>query len=98
MRSFILLLFIASIARAQSHYTPLYSADAEGKPEWVQLMYAPNPNFQEIVAAYEAYYSNHSFEKNEDTHFFKHWVARVRPHVQADGSIVMQTAEDRALN
>ncbi|MFN5620042.1 MAG: T9SS type A sorting domain-containing protein [Flavobacteriales bacterium] len=96
MRFLFILLLAATLGRAQSHYTPFYSASQEGKPLWVQLMYAAQPNFQEVVAAYQAYYSTHAFVKNEDTHYFKHWVARVRPYVQADGSIVMPTADQRS--
>ncbi len=96
MRFLLVFLLAASFMRAQFHYTPFYSAASEGKPEWVQLMYAANPNFQEVVAAYQDYYLSHPFEKNADTHYFKHWVARVRPYVQADGRIAVPTSEERA--
>jgi photosystem II stability/assembly factor-like uncharacterized protein/PKD repeat protein len=97
MRFLVILLLWSSLAQSQSHYNPFFSAASEGKPEWVQLMLADNPNYQEVIAAYEAYYRVNPFVKNDDTHFFKHWVARVRPYVQADGRIVMPTAEERSM-
>ena len=93
MRLLVALLFAVACARAQSHYEPFYSAASEGKPEWVQLMYADDPNFYEVVNAYQDYYLSHPFEKNDDTHFFKHWVARIRPYVKSDGRIVLPSAE-----
>jgi photosystem II stability/assembly factor-like uncharacterized protein/PKD repeat protein len=95
MRFLIVFLLSASLLRAQSHYTECYPTSAEGKPQWVQLLHSEEPNYYEVVAAYQEYYLEHAFEKNADTHFFKHWVARVRPYVQPDGRIVMPTAEER---
>jgi hypothetical protein len=64
MRLIVLFMLAAAFTHAQTYYTPFYEFYRESKPQWVQLMYAPNPNFQEVVAAYQDYYSNHAFEKN----------------------------------
>ena len=72
MRFFIVFLLSASLLRAQSHYTEFYPTSAEVKPQWVQLLHSQEPNYYEVVAAYQEYYLEHAFEKNADTHFFKH--------------------------
>ena len=53
----------------EQNYTPL-NAD----PQWVQMMYAPNANLQQVMMAYEDYYKHHSFTKNNHTQYLKRWV------------------------
>ena len=70
-----------------------YSPNASD-PLWIQLMYGDAPNFDEVLAAYEDYYSKNPKEKTIHTQNFKHWVKQVQPYVQADGSIRIPSAED----
>ena len=46
---------------------------ADDLPEWVQLMYAPQPDPGAVQAAYNAYYATHPFVKNSHTQYFKRW-------------------------
>lgn len=43
-------------------------------PVWVQMMYAENPNPDEVKTAYEEFYKNHDFVKNGHTQYYKHWL------------------------
>jgi len=94
-------LFIA-ISLAQSPYQQAKAqffkveyAPTSSDPLWVQLMYSDNPNFDEVVSAYEEYYSKKTKVKTIHTQNFKHWVKNVQPFVQADGSIRIPTDEER---
>lgn len=95
------LLLCATLSFSQSYqdlkfqfFKVEYTATASD-PLWVQLMYSDNPNFDDVVAAYEAYYAENSKEKNIHTQNFKHWVKLVQPYVQGDGSIRIPTDEER---
>lgn len=50
-----------------------YQRTDESNPEWVQLMYAENPDPEQIRTAYDAYYKEHDFEKNKHTQYYKRW-------------------------
>lgn len=70
--SAVLLLCLISVSYAQLE--PLrYGASSEALPEWVQLMYADDPDPGAVQAAYDAYYTTHPFEKNSHTQYFKRW-------------------------
>ena len=43
------------------------------QPKWVQLMYQPEAMLQEVQAAFDIYYQQHPFIKNQHTQFFKRW-------------------------
>lgn len=64
-------------------------------PLWIQLLYADNPNFEEVIAAYEDYFSSNPKTKTIHTQNFKHWAKLVQPYVQADGSIRIPNDDER---
>ena len=71
------LLFLATIlivlgTKAQLEALP-YSPQKATLPEWVQLMYAPDPDAGAVVDAYDAYYASHPFVKNSHTQYYKRW-------------------------
>ncbi|HHH55061.1 MAG TPA: hypothetical protein ENK91_15465, partial [Bacteroidetes bacterium] len=49
---------------------PLISDDS---PEWVKLLYSPEPNYYKISDAFENYYKSHPFLKNTNTQNFKYF-------------------------
>ncbi len=72
-----LVLFSAAFAQLEEHkYT-----EQAALPDWVQLMYAPDPDPGAVQAAYEAYYATHPFVKNGHTQYYKRW-RRVIGHEQ----------------
>jgi hypothetical protein len=50
-----------------------YNAQRSDLPQWVQLMYAPNPDPGAVIAAYNAYYASNPLVKNSHTQYFKRW-------------------------
>ena len=51
-----------------------YNANAENLPEWVQLMYADNPDEGEVIKSYTDYYKTHELVKNKHTQYYKRWL------------------------
>jgi hypothetical protein len=79
---------------AQSGIEPIFvGTDA---PAWMQLLAAPDPNVFEVQAAYEAYYRERPFEKNNYTQYYKRWMRWARPYTQGDGSLRLPTAAQQA--
>ncbi|HRH39669.1 MAG TPA: hypothetical protein PK760_15065, partial [Flavobacteriales bacterium] len=70
--STIAFIILATSASAQ-RFEHMISRGAEELPQWVQLMYAPDPDPGAVQAAYDAYYATHPFVKNMHTQFFKRW-------------------------
>jgi len=98
VRSLLLATALVSLsATAQQHLTPIRPNDP-AMPAWAQLMYAPDPDVNAVMAAYEAYYREHAFEKTVHTQYFKFWVNAVRAKVGDDGHVRELTpAERKAL-
>ncbi len=42
-------------------------------PDWVQLMYADSAELGPVMRAYDAYYDDHPFVKNQHTQYLKRW-------------------------
>ncbi len=80
--------------QAKSQFFKVEYSPSASDPLWIQLMYSDAPNFDEVLAAYEDYYSKNPKEKTIHTQNFKHWVKQVQPFVQADGSIRIPTLEE----
>ena len=70
-------------------------------PEWVQLLYAPNPELDAVLAAFNAYYEEHEFVKNEHTQYLKRLLReretydfqRQNPEWTAEERLAARTAE-----
>ena len=97
MRLSVFLLFLLFVfsSHAQNHLAKIGATDPS-LPAWARLMYAENPNFYEVVAAYQQYYLDHPFQKNIHTQYFKRWVSSSKHRVQADGQLREETPEERA--
>lgn len=65
-------------------------------PAWVRAMYAARPNLEEVKNLYEDYYSNHLFEKNNHTQYFKRWVKEAQRFVNDSGIVVYPDAQSMA--
>lgn len=86
-----LFLLLPSLLFAQQKPSlPHISADA---PVWMKMMAEENPNVFDIQKAYARHFEEHAFEKNTYTQYFKHFMHWARPFVQADGSILLPSAE-----
>jgi len=103
--SFVLLFLSLSfvVSAQQTNYEEIKNqffkvaySPSESDPLWIQLMYSDSPNFDEVVGAYEDYFSKNAKEKNIHTQNFKHWVKMVQPFVQADGRIQIPSDFERS--
>ena len=68
----ILLLSFSTILIAQTEMK--YNANSENLPEWVQLMYADNPDEGAVINAYTDYYKKNQLVKNKHTQYYKRWL------------------------
>lgn len=77
---------------AQNHLAQPLSGDAH-LPDWAVMMYGENPNYHQVIQAYQNYYSTHEFQKNLHTQYFKRWVSSSKGHVSRDGQIIQPSPE-----
>lgn len=65
-----------------------YSATRNASlPDWVNLMYAPDPNMNEVMQRYREYYITHPFVKNQHTRYYSRWVHENYSFLDDDGFI-----------
>ena len=62
----------ALISQAQVPYSAIPLKGDE--PEWVQLLFQPNPDPGIVSEKFKDYFKTHPFEKNYYTQFYKHWM------------------------
>ena len=74
MKKILFLLFITFQFSVFSQVEMKYNANSENLPEWVQLMYADNPDEGEVINAYTDYYKKNELVKNKHTQYYKRWV------------------------
>ena len=59
------------------HQEIKYNNSQDKNPYWVQLMYAEKPDIQNVIEAYEKYYKENKFVKNQHTQYYKHWLRNI---------------------
>lgn len=64
------------------------------EPEWVQMMYANNPNVWAVQTAYQNYYKTHPFEKNIHTQNYKHWIRHTQEFINEEGHLILPTVAE----
>jgi PKD repeat protein/photosystem II stability/assembly factor-like uncharacterized protein len=70
------------------HITKPAPAEIQTLPLWAQTMYGSNPNVFAVDSLYEAWYREHSFEKNYHTFYYRTWRRYAAAHLATDGSIL----------
>ncbi|MFM7310485.1 MAG: hypothetical protein ACKOZY_07735, partial [Flavobacteriales bacterium] len=88
-------LFVSLSNWSQEHLAKVGSHEPN-LPDWAQMMYGDQPNYHEVVNAYQSYFLTHPFRKTIHTQYFKRWVSSSKHRVQADGTLRAETAEERA--
>ncbi|MFK7903784.1 MAG: WD40/YVTN/BNR-like repeat-containing protein, partial [Chitinophagales bacterium] len=63
------------------------------EPQWTTWMYSENPNVDEVVKAYEAYYKTHDFQKNIHTQNYKFWLKNIGEYLTDEGFIQSENPE-----
>lgn len=84
---------LCATLHAQTHLKPFRSSDAA--PPWYELMRQPDADVHEVVAAYEAWFSDRPFEKTVYTQQFKRWVSAIMGKVDAEGRIEQWSGSER---
>lgn len=75
MRPVLVWLTVACLAASVSLYSQSIASGSttihEDLPHWVQLMYESDMNLDQVLAAFDDYYQNNAFVKNEHTQYLK---------------------------
>ena len=74
MKHYLFIFLFLSSLNALSQIEKKYDKSSDKLPNWVQLMYADEPNIGNVIEEYENYYKNNSFNKNKHTQYYKRWI------------------------
>ena len=74
MKHYLFIILFLSSLNALSQIEKKYDKSSDKLPNWVQLMYADEPNVGNVIKEYENYYKNNSFNKNKHTQYYKRWI------------------------
>lgn len=89
-----ILLLLSTTAGAQE-LDPLNTPQREANmPEWAELLYEQPINVHRLDSAYEAYYREHTFRKDNYTKFYRRWRHHVEPYIQSDGTVLRASPDE----
>ncbi len=91
---FLFLVFSVSAQKLEKKY----DVNNPNLPEWVQLMYQDQPDIGAIEAAYNAYYKEYPFKKNEHTQYFKRLKRVLKRDINGNYSAGTSWQESQRLN
>ena len=74
MKHYLFIILFLSSLNALSQIEKKYDKSSDKLPNWVQLMYADEPNVGVVIKEYENYYKKNSFNKNMHTQYYKRWI------------------------
>jgi len=77
MKKILFLLFTTLQFSVVAQVEMKYNANSENLPEWVQLMYAENPDEGEVINAYTDYYKKNELVKDKHTQYYKRWLRNI---------------------
>ncbi|NET07522.1 MAG: hypothetical protein F6K16_23020 [Symploca sp. SIO2B6] len=55
---------------------------------WYQLLQSENPNYLEVVKAYEEYFKTHELVKSPEIREYKNWLKTVGTNFDAQGNLL----------
>lgn len=93
---FFLIAFLLPFFAKAQYYEPKYNENDPNLPEWVKMMYAPNPNLYQLEEAFKTYFTTHPFEKNLYTKYYKRWRHWATQYANKDGVIHVPTAAEQS--
>lgn len=68
-------------------FCPPVSPNEAHLPNWINLLYEPNPNIWEIDDLYNQWRRTQSAEKTTFSQYYKKWRRWVQPYIQPDGHL-----------
>jgi hypothetical protein len=74
MKHYLFIFLFLSSLNALSQIEKKYDKSSDKLPNWVQLMYADEPNVGIVIEEYENFYKTNSFNKNKHTQYYKRWI------------------------
>ena len=74
MKHYLFIILFLSSLNALCQIEKKYDKSSDKLPNWVQLMYADDPNVGNVIEEYENYYKTNSFNKNKHTQYYKRWI------------------------
>ncbi len=89
------LIGFSEITNAQINWQKPSKTVIKKQANWVQLMYAENPNVLEVDAEYRKYYKENDFVKSYHTQYYKRWRRTVEKYINANGFIEMPSNEEK---
>jgi hypothetical protein len=96
-RFFLLFALSTTLLRAQNSEIPT-SYELQHSPNWIQKMYANNPNVYEVDSLYTSYYRSHTYVKNYYTQYYKRWRRNINDLIDENGFIQQQTPTEIQQN
>lgn len=85
---------ISCFAQHTQNAIPLNISDipqpTASMPSWAKLMYEKHPNVYKVDSAYEAYYKQRTFTKDNYTRYYKRWKKAMEGHFDAKGNIIQE--------
>ena len=92
--NFIFLFFLQlAYVSAQNFYLPS-QAEIQQLPEWAKKMYSGTAVITEVEVLYDEWYSQHPFEKNYHTQYYKRWTRFHRHNLDEQGNYQMGNTEN----
>ncbi|MCB9170467.1 MAG: PKD domain-containing protein [Flavobacteriales bacterium] len=73
-RAILMFILLCCNSLVRSQYEQRYLSRLDEQPEWVRLMYAPDPDPGAVEDAYNRYYASHPFVKNNNTQYYWRWL------------------------
>ncbi len=88
LRLLVLLFILGSTYTSAQIMSPLcVPPQSETMPEWARTMYQKPLNMLRVDSAYEAYYKQHAFVKDNYVKYYKRLRRLMLPFIEADGSV-----------
>ena len=94
-------LFVISIfsihlsAQNKPDYFRVFPVNDINMPLWAEMMYAADPNVNDVINEYEIYLNKNGFEKNIHSQNFKHWIRQIESFVNEQGNIRQESDKER---
>lgn len=64
-------------------------------PKWAKVMYSENPSMFEVEELFKDYYSEHLFQKDFHTQYYKRWKRKYANYLDQNGYIVWPSKEQQ---
>ncbi len=85
--SFLFAFIFCAFAYGQSPELNKESDLYHSAPDWAKLMYAENPNVNQVDQLYASYYRDHAYVKSYHTQYYKRWRSAINSYLNNEGYV-----------